>query len=194
MAQGQAGEFRGGMPFFGGRLWLDLLNSRLAYDGVARDFVAEPEAFSAWLAAAGLPVPEQPSAQRDALIALRERLRLEVDEIRGGGPLPEALIEEVNRRLAPICVRLALGKAPDGSPALVERLDTGSSGPAGAVAADFARFICDYEPERLKRCSNPACTMVFYDQGKNARRRWCTMSLCGNRDKVARFRARRETG
>jgi len=32
---------------------------------------------------------------------------------------------------------------------------------------------------------------VFYDGGKNNTRRWCSMNLCGNRDKVARYRARR---
>ncbi|WP_368860397.1 CGNR zinc finger domain-containing protein, partial [Klebsiella pneumoniae] len=27
--------------------------------------------------------------------------------------------------------------------------------------------------------------------GKNNRRRWCTMALCGNRDKVAQYRGRK---
>jgi predicted RNA-binding Zn ribbon-like protein len=33
--------------------------------------------------------------------------------------------------------------------------------------------------------------MVFYDRGKNSRRRWCSSAVCGNRDKVANYRARK---
>src|SRR3546814_10967093 len=62
---------------------------------------------------------------------------------------------------------------------------------AAAIAEDYARFVCDYEPARLKPCANPTCTMVFYDTGRNNTRRWCTMSICGNRDTVARYRSRR---
>ena len=77
---------------------------------------------------------------------------------------------------------------------LVETFDPGEAGPAGTVAEDFARFIAEHEARRLKHCANPACNMVFYDTGKNNRRRWCSMSVCGNRHKVARFRSRaRET-
>ena len=191
MAMEQAGEFRSGMPFFGGRLWLDLLNSRLAYGDVARDFVAEPDSLPAWLAAAGIRAGERPSTlDQHALTELRETLRTALDPLRLGHPLPEKIVNDINRCLADVCVRFRLDRAPDGTAHLVETLDTGRSGAAGAIAADFSRFVCDYEPERLKRCSNPACTMVFYDQGKNSRRRWCTMSICGNRNKVARFRAK----
>lgn len=188
----QADDFREGMPFFGGRLWLDLLNSRLAYGDVSRDYVGEAQALPKWLAAAGIRTdgPAQGAEARD-LAQLREALRLTVDTLRIGQPLPEEVVNDINRYLAQVCVRFSLSLDANGTPTLVERLDTGPTGPAGAVAADFSRFVCDYEPERLKRCANPACTMVFYDQGKNMRRRWCTMSICGNRDKVARFRARK---
>ena len=39
-----------------------------------------------------------------------------------------------------------------------------------------------------------ALPVGFYDRGKNNARRWCTMSLCGNRDKVARYRLRHGAG
>lgn len=193
MAMDQAGGFRDGMPFFGGRLWLDLLNSRLAYGDVARDFVGEPEALPAWLAAADLRFGDHPVEDARSLISLRETLRTAVDGLRLGQPLPRELVDDINRRLASVSIRFRVEEAPDGPLALVKTLDTGSGGPSGAVAVDFSQFICDYEPERLKRCSNPACTMVFYDQGKNQRRRWCTMSICGNRDKVARYRTRKHS-
>jgi predicted RNA-binding Zn ribbon-like protein len=62
---------------------------------------------------------------------------------------------------------------------------------ATRLASNLAHFLKDYEPDRLKTCDNPTCAMLFYDRGKNNRRRWCTMSICGNRDKVANYRARK---
>lgn len=47
-------DFREGMPFLGGALWLDLLNSAFELDGVAHDFLADDESFARWVAAAGL--------------------------------------------------------------------------------------------------------------------------------------------
>jgi predicted RNA-binding Zn ribbon-like protein len=43
---------------------------------------------------------------------------------------------------------------------------------------------------RIRPCENPACSLWFYDRSKTNRRRWCSMALCGNRAKVAAFRAR----
>lgn len=58
------------------------------------------------------------------------------------------------------------------------------------MVGDFARFVSEYEAARLKCCDNPARNPVFYERGKSCRRRWCAMSDCDNRDKVARFRQR----
>jgi predicted RNA-binding Zn ribbon-like protein len=37
----------------------------------------------------------------------------------------------------------------------------------------------------VRRCSNPACPLLFLDTSKSGRRRWCSMQTCGNRSKVA---------
>ena len=41
---------------------------------------------------------------------------------------------------------------------------------------------------RFKAC--PSCEWVFYDRSKNHTGRWCSMSACGGRAKVAAFRER----
>jgi len=184
-------EFIDGLPFFGGRLWIDLLNTTMFSGEDFRDLIASPERFSAWLAAAGMAsdITASDSTDGTEVRGLREQLRSAVDLFRIGAPPPAALINAINQKLAQVSVRLLLEKSANGF-RFVERFDAGEAGPCGVIAADFARFICEAEPERLRRCSNPACTMVFYDTSKNKTRRWCTMTICGNRDKVARFRAR----
>lgn len=42
--------------------------------------------------------------------------------------------------------------------------------------------------KRLKGCRN--CHWVFYDESKNRSAAWCSMELCGNRLKTARYRRR----
>jgi len=43
---------------------------------------------------------------------------------------------------------------------------------------------------RLKECGDETCRGVFYDRSRNHSGRWCTMSTCGNRNKVRAFRER----
>lgn len=45
---------------------------------------------------------------------------------------------------------------------------------------------------RLKRCANPDCSYVFYDESTNGSRRWCFSNVCGNLMHVRAFRARNE--
>jgi hypothetical protein len=42
----------------------------------------------------------------------------------------------------------------------------------------------------LRRCSNPACGLLFEDGSPNHARRWCDTRGCGNRDRVRRARSR----
>ncbi len=62
----------------------------------------------------------------------------------------------------------------------------------GAVAETMAQLLCDSNLTLVRRCANPACTILFYDHTKGHRRRWCTTTICGNRAKVAAHRARKK--
>jgi predicted RNA-binding Zn ribbon-like protein len=58
------------------------------------------------------------------------------------------------------------------------------------IAHSFAKFISSVEVERIKRCQNPACRWVFYDESKNASRKWCC-NTCSSLIKVRNLRAKR---
>lgn len=187
-------DLRDGMPFLGGHLWLDLLNTTPILAGVAQDLLATPDQCERWLAAAGLPTPEPPALEqaRRTLLALRQRLRAAFDELRQTGTVSKTAAYAVNLLLAQARVELRLDVTANGAQ-LVENFDPGPGGPAAIVAEDFARFAASRPAaqQRLKGCANPACSMVFFDAGKNATRRWCSMALCGNREKIKRYRTRR---
>jgi predicted RNA-binding Zn ribbon-like protein len=58
------------------------------------------------------------------------------------------------------------------------------------VAEAMAELLETGDYQLVRRCENPNCTLLFYDRTKSHRRRWCSMAICGNRMKVAAFRAR----
>ncbi len=48
------------------------------------------------------------------------------------------------------------------------------------------------EKNRLKTCPGLHCGWIFLDETKNARRKWCSMEACGNREKSKRNYERRK--
>ncbi|MEU7567854.1 CGNR zinc finger domain-containing protein [Streptomyces fradiae] len=78
---------------------------------------------------------------------------------------------------------------PDGR--LVRVLDAPPD--CGALLAALARDAVDLLTDpgaraRLRRCQG--CHRVYLDASHGGRRRWCSSAACGNRDRVARHRAR----
>ena len=63
-----------------------------------------------------------------------------------------------------------------------------------AIARSAAELIAEGATARLRVCSNPSCGLFFYDNSRTRLRRWCSMSRCGNRHKVANFSRRHSTG
>lgn len=182
-------DFRDGVPFLGGSLWIDLLNTTPVIEGQAQDLLAGPGAVAHWAGLAGLDLPEG-AEPGPGVAALREALRLAFEAMAAGMAVPESLRRAVNALLSQLKLTLTLEDKGAGL-ALVQHVAAPSAPVAAQVALDFARFAEGFEPARLKHCANPACSMVFYDHGKNNRRRWCSMAVCGNRDKVASYRARK---
>ena len=60
-----------------------------------------------------------------------------------------------------------------------------------AIARSGAELIAGGAASHLRRCSNPNCYILFCDDSRTRRRRWCSMAHCGNRSKVAAFAKRR---
>ena len=63
-----------------------------------------------------------------------------------------------------------------------------------AIARSGAELIAEGPGKGLSRCSNGNCRLLFYDDSRMHRRKWCSMALCGNRSKVAAFAARHGNG
>ena len=66
----------------------------------------------------------------------------------------------------------------------------------GPITLSALTLLMEKDLSRTKRCAGRECGWLFFDATKNKSRRWCEMSVCGNRAKVrvARARQRAQSG
>jgi predicted RNA-binding Zn ribbon-like protein len=67
-------------------------------------------------------------------------------------------------------------------------IDAGLAAPVYAAAWAASELLISPAYERVRSCPGGGCGWLFLD--RTGRRRWCTMSTCGNRSKARRFAAR----
>jgi predicted RNA-binding Zn ribbon-like protein len=68
--------------------------------------------------------------------------------------------------------------------------ERGVHGALGGVLAAAAEAMADGSWQRLKACRSDTCRWAFVDNARNHSRQWCSMSVCGNREKARTFRQR----
>lgn len=174
---------------------LDLLNTVAVLNGAPTDFLQSDADVVAWLQRAGF-VPEgmsdgEPVARLlDVARGFRELLRNLVEQRKAGEALNLAAL---NAYLAQASRHLELVADADGRLKLQARYDAGSAKKLIApLVESAAELLADGDFSLVKHCENPDCILVFLDKTKSHRRRWCSMAGCGNRHKVASFRARQQ--
>lgn len=59
------------------------------------------------------------------------------------------------------------------------------------LALSAADILTSVSCTRVRQCSGTPCDWLFLDTSRNHMRRWCSMSVCGNRSKVRRFHERK---
>lgn len=65
--------------------------------------------------------------------------------------------------------------------------------PVRKLALSAERLLTSDQLERLRSCASLECRWLFLDTSKNHSRRWCEMSICGNRMKARRFKQQHRT-
>lgn len=162
-----------------GRLALDFLNTaNWTNDGnIAQERISCSTDLQVWLNAAGIPNAQHP-ASIEELVAFRVILRSALSDNTNAGKLglgsafgqielnPETAITEL--RSQPILYLIAIS--------------------ALSILSDTR------EMDRIKTCPGIDCGWKFMDETKNARRKWCSMELCGNRAKASRSYAKKTQG
>ncbi len=60
-----------------------------------------------------------------------------------------------------------------------------------ALVRDAEALFYSSLASKVRICAAEGCGWAFIDLSKNGKRRWCSMQLCGNREKAARFKAKK---
>lgn len=164
-------------PLVGEPLAVDLLNTRWNDGGREVDLLATVGGAAQWLDESGQIGVAFGEPVRAALVAAREAIRGVLQAAPGA---EEALNATLSRGV--IVRALQGGQA-------VERVLFADEAwaPAWRAAADFLS-LRERAPEGVRQCAGPRCVLYFYDPSQ--RRRWCSMTACGNRVKARRHYAR----
>jgi predicted RNA-binding Zn ribbon-like protein len=152
------------------------------------EHLASPAALTAWLSDHELSPPTETHGEADLARAIRVREALRAFAAGNTGePVPAqavAVLEEQRRRS-----KLGVTFGADGSAPIVAGA-SGIDGALGGLLAIVAHAVHDGSWARLKACADPDCRWAFYDSSRSHRRAWCSMEVCGNRNKVRAYRRR----
>jgi predicted RNA-binding Zn ribbon-like protein len=185
------------LRFDSGRTSLDLLatvGGALSPSPVER--LDTPERLLQWLRGTGLLPRGEEAAVDEAWLARFQELRDLVHrvvhtELGTVGRADDQDLAELNRvagwtQPAGLAVRDADG-------VLRRRLagPVTARGLMAAVADDAVRLLTGPAYAYMRECEGEDCDMVYLDTSRGRRRRWCSSTTCGNRERVARHRARR---
>jgi predicted RNA-binding Zn ribbon-like protein len=154
------------------------------------DAIAEPQQLEAWIEeATGEPAGEVGAEELDRILALRESLRAML-RVNNGATGVEVALQPMREAAERSRYRTALSE--DGQVSMLPAR-SGLSGFEARLLLAIERLQSGGAWSRLKACTEDECQWAFYDTTKNRSRTWCSMDVCGNREKTRRYRRRKGT-
>ncbi|OLN23618.1 RNA-binding protein [Domibacillus antri] len=183
-------------PLISGNFSLDLVNTELVRRGQRHDLLLSEGDVLDWLHVMNeensflneqllLKVKERSRQVLLSVLQMRAVLREQFEAIADGQPIPDEFIAFLEKRIE---------KSPFTYKLMNQKLISIPIGEAedillSFIAYDSLTLIGENKLTSLKRCSNQDCVLLFIDE--SGRRKWCSMKICGNRKKVARFQHRK---
>jgi predicted RNA-binding Zn ribbon-like protein len=165
-------------PLSGEPLPLDLVNT--TWPG--HDVLATRAGHEAWLRENDVRGPSTPAARR-TLLHTRETIRTAVGT---PGPAALAALDDILGR-GRLRVRAS-------APGAREALEIEREWRVPWLAVRRLVELLDEHPDRVRNCANPDCPFWFLDTTRSGTRRWCSMTVCGNRLKARRHYQRQQQG
>jgi len=132
----------------------------------------------------------RPGAAESALAgarALREAIYAIFSARAGGRGAPAGALATLNAALAPSLARLRLDARDGDAFGWQWSLEDGAlDGLLAPIVDSAAELLTSSDLARVRECEADNCGWLFIDRSRNRSRRWCDMSVCGNRAKVRR--------
>ena len=187
--------------FIGDVLALDLVNTEVVVRGKGRDLLATPADVEQWGHAAQRYYPDMEVVEGGGVVGfdlaalaalkkLRGALRGLFGALADGTPPASTDIDVVNSVLRTGAHALMLTSS--GAIRPIYQAQAGTDPMHFAIALSALRLMRDGERQRLHRCSNERCVLLFYDTTKSATRRWCSLGCMDRARSAKRYRAAKE--
>ncbi|MGA8740365.1 MAG: ABATE domain-containing protein [Terracidiphilus sp.] len=201
-ASARVNEWIDGFLFVANNPILDFLNTKPVLAEGPTELLRDVNALERWLIASTMVSSAkakavirsrrnstQAAAFLEQLIAFRERLRESVVRIENGSQPSDAFLAEVNSLLIQYPLRSSLRKR-DGK--VIREMTFEPRKPTdlwAPIIDGTADLLANAESSRIRKCES--CVVHFFDTSKKGSRRWCSMSICGNKLKVAAYQRRK---
>ena len=172
---------------------LDFLNTLAQAEDGPIEYLATNKDVVAWLKKTGyLDERDQPVFKREVLAVtargLREIIRKLVAQRKADRKVD---IGALNSFLMHGRYKVQLARGDDGELEVRHLFETDTPEQLlTQVAQAAAELLATGDFDLIRKCEADDCVLWFYDRTKAHRRRWCSMAICGNRHKVAKFRQR----
>lgn len=172
---------------------LDFINTLATLDGEPVDSFQSDDDVLRWLDRAGWPIDKEAiSLPQSSLLEIARALRLTIRVAMERRKAGEQNAGVMNVFLMPARSNLMLVPDEDGRLRLEREWQRVTAEQIlSPVTESAAELLVSEDFNLVKRCENAGCGFWFYDRTRSHHRRWCRMSVCGNRNKVAKFRKQR---
>ena len=180
--------------FLGDSLALDFVNTEIVSEGKRVDLLDD---VVAWAREAGMidarlaRTLRMPVHRLDHARELRAAIRAGAEHLARGERVPDATIRVVNERLGAARETVELRREGDGFELRRTSHFERAEDLLAPIALSFAELLTSTPPALVRQCESQSCILFFRDVSKAHRRRWCSMSGCGNRAKAAAHYARK---
>jgi predicted RNA-binding Zn ribbon-like protein len=179
--------------FVANHIVLDFVNTVNGRPEFTRDDLAAAEHIFEWVQAAGLAASKEQLTASSAdptqflsAIELRETLYGVFGPIAGGDRPQSAALTAVTRRAAQALrsaqwINGRAGYQPTWPPDSIELI-------CDRLADEAVLLLRSHAAGRIGSCAG--CGWLFLDTSRGHARRWCSMNMCGVRDKMRRYHQR----
>ncbi|SFH60919.1 CGNR zinc finger domain-containing protein [Priestia megaterium] len=184
----------------GGSAWINLVNTTYISEKQIIDILIEPSSTLQWLEENNLlRESDFLTLENEQLLnslimelrSLRNLVKMILDNLEQQGKLSLNVTEQLKRLTKQVKVSLTIDSESDKLKLVSE----------GITTRDHVLYMIIYSviqtldtipTHRIRNCEHPECRLYFVDTSKSGKRRWCSMELCGNRQKAAEFYARKK--
>jgi predicted RNA-binding Zn ribbon-like protein len=184
----------------GGAAWLNLVNTTYLSHKQVVDILQDQSRTMQWLTENNLLRESDALAWENGdllppimedLPSLRQLCKEILSDIDQQGKLSLHTTDQLQKLVGQVQVRLALVPAGE-KPELVCEGATPGDHVRYKIARSIIHTLASYPTDRIRKCEHEDCILYFLDTSKSGKRRWCSMEMCGNRQKAADYYARKK--